>query len=227
MMTQLKAHPANSHRDLLVKNSNNAALGFRTHSGWATAVALCASPRSPEVIDRRRVTLVEPRSPGGVQPYHVARAMDLSKVEEFIQTVISAVDHTASLAVRDFAEAINGEGHQITCCGIVLASGRALPALEARLRSHALVHTAEGELYRAAITRAAKNLNWRCVRVPERDLYELASRQLRIPEPKLRLRVTEMGRSLGSPWGADEKSATLVAWLALADLQRPSTEQAS
>ena len=50
-----------------------------------------------------------------------------------------------------------------------------------------MVHTAEGELYRAAIARAAKNLSWRCVRVPERDLYKLAAKQLRIPEPKLRL----------------------------------------
>jgi hypothetical protein len=210
-----------------VKNSNTAALGFRTHSGWAAAVALRGSPRSPEVpevpevIDRRRITLVEPRSPGGVRPYHVARAMDLPKAEEFIQTVILAVDHTASLAVRDFAEAINGMGHQITCCGIVLASGRALPSLEATLRSHAMVHSAEGELYRAAIARAAKNLNWRCVRVPERDLYKLAAKQLRIPEPKLKLRITEMGRGVGSPWSAEEKCATLVAWLALAGFTTP------
>jgi hypothetical protein len=216
-----------------VKNSNTAALGFRTHSGWATAVALRGSPHSPEVpqvpevIDRRRITLVELRSPGGVQPYHVARAMDLPKAEEFIQTVILAVDHTTLLAVRDFAEAINGMGLEITCCGIVLASGRALPSLEATLRSHAMVHTAEGELYRTAIAKAAKNLNWRCVRVPERDLYELAAKQLRIPEPKLKLRITEMGRGVGSPWSADEKCATLVAWLALADLQRLSTQQAS
>jgi hypothetical protein len=216
-----------------VKNSNTAALGFRTHSGWAAAVALRGSPHSPEVpqvpevIDRRRITLVEPRSPGGVQPYHVARTMDLPKAEEFIESVIVAVDRSTLLAVRDFAEAINGMGLRITCCGIVLASGRALPSLEATLRSHAMVHAAEGELYRAAIAKAAKNLNWRCVRVPERDLYELAAKQLRIPEPKLKLRITEMGRGLGSPWSADEKCATLVAWLALADLQRLSTQQAS
>jgi hypothetical protein len=206
---------------VLVKNSGSAALGFRTHSGWAAAVALRGSPRSPEVFDRRHITLVEPRSLGGVQPYHVARTMNLPKAEEFIQTVILAVDHTASLAVRDFAEAINGMGLRITGCGIVLASGRALPSLEATLRSHAMVHTAEGELYRAAIARAAKNLNWRCVRIPERDLYEVAAKQLRIPEPKLKLRITEMGRELGSPWSADEKCATLVAWLALAGFTTP------
>jgi hypothetical protein len=204
-----------------VKNANSAALGFRAHSGWAAAVALGGSPRSPEVIDRRRIALIEPGSPGGVQPYHAARTMDLPKAEEFIKGVIAAIDRSALLAVRDFAEAINGKGRAITCCGIVLASGRALPSLEATLRAHAMVHTAEGELYRGAIARAAKNLNLRCVRVPERDLYKLAAKQLRVPEPKLKTRITEMGRAQGSPWSADEKCATLVAWLALAGFETP------
>ena len=202
-----------------MKNANSAALGFRAHSGWAAGVALGGSLRSPEVIDRRRIELIEAGSPGGVQPYHVARTMDLPKAQEFINSVIAAIDRSALIAVRALADAVNGMGQQIRCCGIVLASGRALPSLEATLRSHAMVHTAEGELYRAAIARAAKNLSWRCVRVPERDLYKLAAERLRIPEPKLKLRITEMGRAVGSPWSADEKCATLIAWLALAGFE--------
>jgi hypothetical protein len=204
-----------------VKNVNTAALGFRAHSGWAAAVALVGAPRSPEVIDRRRITLVEPGSPGGVQPYHAARAMNLPKAEEFIKGVISIIDRSASLSVRSFADVINARGYTTACCGIVLASGRALPSLESTLRSHAMVHTAEGELYRSAIAKAAKDLNLRCVRAPERDLYKFAAKQLHIPEPKLKIRITEMGRSQGSPWSADEKCATLVAWLALAGFENP------
>jgi hypothetical protein len=204
-----------------VKNTNSAALGFRSHSGWAAAVALSGSPRSPEVIDCRRISLIEPGSPGGVQPYHVARTMELPKAEEFIRSVIVEIDRTALLNVRVFAEAICGKNHAIASCGIVLASGRHLPSLESTLRSHAMVHTAEGELYRAAIARAAKQLNWRCVRVPERDLYKVAAKRLGSPEPKLKIRITEMGRAVGSPWSADEKCATLVAWLALVGFETP------
>jgi len=202
-----------------VKNGDNAALGFRPHSGWAAAVALGGSPRSPDVIDRRCITLIEAGSPGGVQPYHAARMMDLAKAEEFIKGVISSIDRSASLSVRSFADAINSQGYTTACCGIVLASGRALPSLEATLRSHPMVHTAEGELYRAAIAKAAKDLNLRCVRVPERDLYKFAAKQLHIPESKLKVRIAEMGRPQGSPWSADEKCATLVAWLALAGFE--------
>jgi hypothetical protein len=184
-------------------------------------VALGGSPRSPEVLDRRCIKLIEAGSPGGVQPYHAARTMDLPKADEFIKSVIAAIDRSAMAAVCALADALNGTGQQIGCCGIVLASGRALPSLEATLRSHAMVHTAEGELYRAAIARAAKNLNWRRVRVPERELYKIAAKQLCIPEPKLKNRITEMGRALGSPWSADEKCATLVAWLALVGFETP------
>jgi hypothetical protein len=60
-----------------------------------------------------------------------------------------------------------------------------------------------------------------CVRVPERDLYKFAAKQLHIPEPKLKVRIAEMGRSQGSPWSADEKCATLVAWLALIGFKTP------
>jgi hypothetical protein len=216
-----KIHPANSITGRLVKNAHNTALGFRAHSGWAAAVALGGSPRSPEVIDRRRITLIEPGWPGGVQPYHVARTMDLPKADEFIKGVIVAIDLCALAAVRAFVETIGSQNQKIACCGIVLALGRARPSLEATLRSHAMVHAAEGELYRGAIARAAKNLSWRCVRVPERDLYKVAAKQLHIPEPKLKARITEMGRAVGSPWSADEKCATLVAWLALIGFETP------
>jgi hypothetical protein len=145
--------------------------------------------------------------------------MDLPKAQEFIAAVIVAIDHAALLAVRAFAEAIGQQGRSVASCGIVLASGRALPSLESTLRSHAMVHAAEGELYRNAIAKAAKDLNLQCVRVPERDLYKFAAKQLRIPEPKLKARVTEMGRSQGAPWSADEKCATLVAWLGLAGVE--------
>lgn len=206
-----------------MNHANSVALGFRAHSGWAAAVALGGSARSPEVMDRRRIELIDAGSPGGFQPYHAARTMELAKAEEFIQFVIVAVDRSALLAVRGFAEALGGAigKRKIRSCGIVLASGRALPSLEATLRSHAMVHAAEGGLYRTAIARAAQSLRWRCLRAPEGDLYKVAAKQFRIAEPKLRNRVTEMGRGLGSPWGSDEKCATLVAWLALAGCETP------
>ena len=195
--------------------ASHVALGFRAHSGWAAVVALAGPPRSPEVIDRRRIELVERGAPGGVQPYHAARNLDSRKAEQFIAGVIEAADRAALRAIDALTEKLSSKNKKIVSCGIVLASGRVLPSLDATLKSHALVHTAEGELYRSAIAHAAKRHGWKILGVKERELYEFAAKQLRIPTEKLRLRVAEMGRAVGSPWSADEKSATLVAWLSL------------
>jgi hypothetical protein len=198
-----------------LKITDSIALGFRAHSGWAAAIVLAGPVTSPQIIDRRRIELVEPGTPGGVQPYHAARELPLVQAGPFIQSVIAAADQAALLAVRFLAKQM-GELHlKIKACGIVLASGRPLPSLEVTLRSHPMVHTAEGELYRAAIANAAKRCGWPCLRIPERELYQRASEEFRIPETSLKNRVTEMGQSVGSPWSADEKCATLVAWLAL------------
>lgn len=69
-----------------------------------------------------------------------------------------------------------------------------------------MVHTAEGELFRGAITRAATSCGWPCILIRERQLYKLAAKQLHIPDVKLRFRVTEMGHAVGSPWSVDENS---------------------
>jgi hypothetical protein len=52
--------------------------------------------------------------------------------------------------------------------------------------------------------------------VPERDLYDRAAATLQVPVADLRLRVADLGRACGPPWAQDQKSAALVAWLALA-----------
>ena len=209
------------------QSSNTAAIGFRTHSGWAAAVVLGGSVESPEVIDRRRIELVEPGTPGGVQPYHSARELPFPQAEKFIQGAIMSADLAALRAVRFLAVQMAKLDQQIKTCGIVLASGRPLPSLEVTLRSHPMVHTAEGELYRAAIAHAAKRCGWPCLRIPERELYQHASAALRIPETKLKARITEMGDAVGSPWSADEKCATVIAWLALLDFHKPESKTRS
>jgi len=50
----------------------------------------------------------------------------------------------------------------------------------------------------------------------ERSLYETAAIRLKRSPDALRRAVTDLRGSLGGPWRADEKAATLAAWLALA-----------
>jgi hypothetical protein len=97
----------------------------------------------------------------------------------------------------------------VTSCGLVLASGRELPPLESILASHALIHAAEGEHFRHALTHTSQRLGLPVVRVPERDL--------RVSSASLVTRVNAAGKQFGPPWTADQKLAALVAWRALSE----------
>jgi hypothetical protein len=58
--------------------------------------------------------------------------------------------------------------------------------------------------------------------VPERDLEDRAAATLGLPVPELRRRVAELGRAGGPPWAQDQRSAALVAWLALTAADGPA-----
>jgi hypothetical protein len=54
-----------------------------------------------------------------------------------------------------------------------------------------------------------------CTTLVERSLYETASSRLKRSPGTLKRAVTDLGAALDGPWRADEKAATLAAWLAL------------
>ena len=198
----------------------HAALGFRAHSGWAALVVIAGSPRAPAVIDRRRIELVDPRTPGGKQPYHAAERLELKKAEELVGRCTDDARRLARQALRAVMDDLREKDHDLVGCGILLGSGRPATTLAATLASHALIHTAEGELFRDVLTHASERCGLAVLGVRERELFARGAAELRVPVEELQRRVTEMGRPLGPPWTQDEKHATLVGWLALAARSR-------
>ncbi len=197
-------------------DETSAALGLRAHSGWAALVVVAGSGRSPRVIDRRIIKLADPLIPGSKQPYHTAAGWPLSKAEEFIGRCTSATMRMAQDAVEVVVRELGRKGSRLVGCGVLAASGRRLPPLAQTLASHALIHTAEGELFRNALVEAAESCRLPVARVPERELFPRAVRDLRLPLPKLQIQVSDMGRPLGPPWTQDQKLAALLAWMLLA-----------
>jgi hypothetical protein len=191
------------------------ALGFRTHSGWAAAVTVAAAADGIEVIDRQRIDLADPSIPGSVQPYHAAEGMDLKPAHSYITRCIDSTRDLAYQALKDLIAELRRTGHRIAGCGIVLASGKPLPALASILASHALIHTAEGELYRDAIIQTSSRFKIPITAIKERELFEQGAARLGVSIDALRRTIDDTGRAIGPPWRQDQKSAALVAWLAL------------
>jgi hypothetical protein len=203
-----------------------AALGLRAHSGWAALVAITGRVDSPSVIDRRIIQLCNPKTRGSKQPYHAAEPLPFQQAEKLIARCIAETQQLArdqlQCAVQDLAE----RGFRIVGCGILLGSGRALPSLDRILASHALIHTAEGEMFREALMQAAQQCNLTITAVKERELYSRATADLKRPVDQLRAALAEMGHSLGPPWREDQKLATLAAWIGLVSPGKAATARA-
>ena len=195
--------------------SKQAAVGFRVHSGWSAVVAVSLEKGAPVVLARQRVHLVDTFTYEFRQPYHSAEKMLAGQGREFIEGVRDEARRLAYRAVRELESRAQEQGVKLTRCGLLLASGRPLPGLEKILVSHALIHTADGELFREALLHASARCGLRDFRIKEKELLNHAGEVLRLQGTELMDRVTKLGRSLGSPWSQDEKFATIAAWLAL------------
>ena len=191
-----------------------AALGFRVHSGWAVAVALAAPGGRPAVAERRRIQLAGAETPS--QPYHAAKGLPLREAEKLIGACRENARRMALEAVGQLVAGLHMNGHRVAGCGLLLAAGRPLPGLAAILASHALIHTAEGELFREALSHASDISGLPVRRVKERDLLERGVSELGIPSAELERTLAELGRAIGPPWRKDEKHAALAAWMCLA-----------
>jgi hypothetical protein len=191
------------------------AIGCRAHSGWAALVIVAGPVDSPKILDRRRIVIADPEIPGSKQPYHTAEKLPFTQAEKLVARCTERSRALARQELRAAVDHARNSGHEVAGCGIVLASGRPLPDLAATLASHALIHTAEGELFRNVIADACRELNVPVMGVKERDLLAQASAVLGKSDKELQSYLQKLGRELGPPWTQDEKCATLAAWLAL------------
>jgi hypothetical protein len=193
----------------------HAALGFRAHSGWAVLVALALERDQPRVLVRQRPRLVETFTYEYRQPYHTAGKMPLDRASEFVSRIESGARRLAEGAIRPVQTDLQKQGYELMCFGLTVSSTKPLPSLDKILRSHALIHTADSELFRQALIHASERCNVAAFTIKERALFAVAGKTLSIKKEDLIGRLTALGKTIGSPWSQDEKFASLAAWVAL------------
>ena len=191
------------------------AVGFRVHSGWAAAVAVCGPADAPVVVDRRRIQLVKTFSFTFRQPYHTAEKMPRQDALKFIRSVQSDAQRLALSSLRSLRTDLAEGDFKIVRGALLMASGRALPVLEQILASHALIHTADGELFRDSLRAACARCGLPLQGIREKVLFATASKAFGLQPAALKRRIAAFGKSLGPPWSQDEKFAALGAWLSL------------
>ena len=192
-----------------------AAIGFRVHSGWAAMVAVSLESGMPVILERRKLLLVKTFSYTFRQPYHTAAKMPLADAAHFVKGVEIESCELGVAGIRNLEKELKPLKYKLIGAALLLASGRALPDFEKILAAHALIHTADGELFRKSIQRACSRTKLPLTAIKERDLLAGAAQSLKKRPQFLANQVSALGKSLGPPWTQDEKLATLGAWLTL------------
>jgi hypothetical protein len=78
-----------------------------------------------------------------------------------------------------------------------------------------LIHTAEGEFFRAAIRQGCESCGLAVSGVKERDLAACTASALGIPGEELLRRIADLGKLAGPPWRQDEKLCAMASWMML------------
>jgi hypothetical protein len=189
------------------------AFGMKAHSGWAALVVVGTRDGDFAVVDRRRIELVEDE--WAKQPYHAAEDMEAGAARALVERGIEATQH---IAVREMRAAVSREQerkNEVTACAVLVGNPMPDWSVEEILAVHFRMHKAEGVLFRDALVRATKASGLRLVEIPEKLLTKHAESALGSPMSRLAKRVMTLGKSVGPPWGKDQKDAALAAMIAL------------
>jgi hypothetical protein len=73
-----------------------AAIGIRAHSGWGALVALTSEL---EVLERKRIDIIDRGVTGAGQPYHFVQAKKLPDAEKYLADCAASSERLAFVAL--------------------------------------------------------------------------------------------------------------------------------
>jgi hypothetical protein len=179
-------------------------------------VAIGQSDQALRIMDRRRVELVEAADAHWArQPYHAAETLDPKQARQVVKRGIESAHRLALREVQAAVQRARAADHQIAGCAVL--AGEPMPdwSVDEILAVHFRMHKAEGVLFQDALGRAAGACGLKRVLVPAKTLTAYAARTLATPPEDLARQIAVLGKSVGPPWGKDQKEAALAAMIAL------------
>lgn len=193
----------------------DVALGFKSHSGWAAMVAIGKSDGDYSVIERGRIELIDEGEFWAKQPYHAAENLKIDEAKKIVDGGIEMARRVAIREMRACVKRLSSLKYEITACAVLVPDPMPEWGAKEILAVHFRMHKAEGVLFPDALCRAAKTCGLPLAAVPEKHLEEYAEKALKIPFAKAAEKIAVLGKSVGPPWGKDQKNATLAAMTAL------------
>jgi hypothetical protein len=192
--------------------------GLKAHSGWAALVVVGMKDGDLVVVDRRRLDLVE--EAWAKQPCHAAEALEAAAALALVERGIEAAHRIAAREMRAAVRRERDRDNTVAACAVLVAEPMPGWTTAEILAVHFRMHKAEGVLFRDALVRAARACRLKPVPIHEKSLMEQAVRLLGGPPARLVRTIAGLGKSVGPPWGKDQKDAALAALIALQDQEK-------
>jgi hypothetical protein len=189
------------------------AFGMKAHSGWAALVVVGERDGDLVVVDRRRVEMVDDE--WARQPYHAAEDLKPDAARDVVKRGVEAARRIAVREVRAAVRRERERKNEVTACAVLVVDPMPDWSVEEILAVHFRMHKAEGVLFRDALVRAARECELRLVEIPEKLLTKSAESALETRASSLAEQIAKLGKTVGPPWGKDQKDAALAALVAL------------
>src|SRR5437764_12059169 len=188
-----------------------AALGLRVKSGWAAAVLLTGTPRSPQLCDVRRIELSDPQHPETRQPYHAA----MGKLERDARKIDQRVEVVRGIAQQSIATLLASYQRQnlrIRRAALVVGSQIDPDSIA---NPHIRAHAFEGRLFRSVLEESLRAHRIRANILIERHAYAHAVEELKQTNKSGRGEIQDLGGEPETPWPAAQRLRAVAAWLGL------------
>ena len=176
------------------------AAGFKAHSGWAALVVIGSSDEGYVVVERRRIELVD--EAWAKQPYHAAAKLPQAEARDVVHRGIDSAHTIAERVMRAFIQ--RSAGHEIAGCAVLVGTEMPEWTIEQILSVHVRMHKAEGVLFPMALAFAADECGLIVGTFVEKNLPAMYTAT-----------IAKLGKSVGPPWGKDQKNAALAAMIVL------------
>lgn len=192
----------------------NAAIGLKAKTGRAIAVVLSGPTDAPQLIKRTELILTDPRVPATFQPYHAVMDLPWNESQIKVKPFVGAIEKVAAKVLSQLIHELRAEGLAVIGVGIAGTADRDLSKIG---NYHIRAHAAEGLLFRQVLEFAAKANKLPHRTFIEKTLQNQAASELGCPIATLNTRLTNLGRTAGPPWRADQRVAATAGWLAFAN----------
>jgi hypothetical protein len=175
-----------------------AIVGVADHCGWAVLVTVA----NGQLIDRRRVELVEPGLPS-LPHHHEAQALPIDQAIALIHRVQDSAERCAAQSLNALAVEVP------KIAGIAMRKCQPLPeTIAERITNYRAQCAADSIMYRNALAKAAKERGWQVHWYETKTVQAEAAKALGSEiEPLLK----ETHARIGPPWQVDHRTAMAAA----------------